>query len=203
MKMNYLYLVDNIAYYKSYKNNNIFKIKLSKKEIKLGKISDINLFYDTFNTFLIQNHLINILYNEKISIIINETYNNSDKYLLEEILNKINFNQIYFINVSNILDLKKYNYLEINNDYILMYYKNNLKQKRYRLIPNNFFNTKEELLKYLNNYFPSKDTLLYGNNTSIEEILNKLEEFNNKNNYYILEKPSSYLVNQMFNLKTL
>ena len=60
MKMNYLYLVDNIAFYKSYKNNNIFKIKLSKKEIKLGKISDINLFYDTFNTFLIQKHLINI-----------------------------------------------------------------------------------------------------------------------------------------------
>jgi hypothetical protein len=202
MKMNYLYLVDNIAFYKSYKNNNIFKIKLSKKEIKLGKISDINLFYDTFNTFLIQKHLINILYNEKITLIINETYTNSDKYLLEEILNKINFNQVYFINVSNILDLKNYNYLEINNDYLLMYYKNNLKKKKYRLIPSNFFNSNEELFNYINNNFPSKDTLLYGNNTSIEDILNELDKFNNKINYYILEKPSSYLVNQMFNLKT-
>jgi hypothetical protein len=202
MKMNYLYLVDNIAFYKSYKNNNIFKIKLSKKEIKLGKISDINLFYDTFNTFLIQKHLINILYNEKITLIINETYTNSDKYLLEEILNKINFNQVYFINVSNILDLKKYNYLEINNDYLLMYYKNNLKKKKYRLIPSNFFNSNEELFNYINNNFPSKDTLLYGNNTSIEDILKELDKFNNKINYYILEKPSSYLVNQMFNLKT-
>jgi hypothetical protein len=202
MKMNYLYLVDNIAFYKSYKNNNIFKIKLSKKEIKLGKISDINLFYNTFNTFLIQKHLINILYNEKITLIINETYTNSDKYLLEEILNKINFNQVYFINVSKILDLKNYNYLEINNDYLLMYYKNNLKKKKYRLIPSNFFNSNEELFNYINNNFPSKDTLLYGNNTSIEDILKELDKFNNKINYYILEKPSSYLVNQMFNLKT-
>ena len=60
MKINVLYLIDNICYFISRKTNQLYKITYQKGVLKNGKIAKVNQFIKETKDKLVKNKLINI-----------------------------------------------------------------------------------------------------------------------------------------------
>ena len=202
MKTNYLYIVDNYVYYKCRKDETLYKIKFPKSTFKYGKIANIKYFYETLNDYLLEHHLINFFLSEKLICLINNSYTEADKDLLKETLEKMNYNKIKFIREANLLDLHKNAFISLNNDYLLIYYLNKFQQKCYRLIPLNYLNDSVDILNYVNKLIFKQKVYIYGENKNVDDMFEKWDK-NKILQLYIIENANTYILNKMFNLKTL
>ncbi len=192
--MNYLYLVDNICYYKANKNN-IYTVKYDDNVLLRGKVNNEKEFYKETYLFLKKNNLINIFLSQKVTVVTNPLYTDLDKKNLKEILEKLNYTNIYFISINELLDLKETNYIEYNQEYIFLYYLNEFNQFSYKYIPNNFFPTLSEQFKFIGNTLNINNNKTYTYGQIINsKYLDKIEKYLNKKIYY-LENAGIYLLN--------
>lgn len=194
MKKNILYLFDNNISYYNYKKDAIIIDKIPKKIIIDGKIADYKKFNFYFSKYLNKHKLINSLFMEKIKIIINDTYTVVDKYILTEILEKNNFKTIEYLNEKNILNISKNAYLNLNEEYGLLYYKNIYNKIEMKFIKNNFFLTEKEFWLYIKKHIKNKNLYIYGNK---KELIP-----NSKIEYYIFQNPIIFLLDNISNLKS-
>ncbi len=194
MKKNILYLFDNNISYYNYKKDAITIDKIPKKIIIDGKIADYKKFNFYFSKYLNKHKLINSLFMEKIKIIINDTYTAVDKYILTEILEKNNFKTIEYLNEKNILNISRNAYLNLNEEYGLLYYKNIYNKIEMKFIKNNFFLTEKEFWLYIKKHIKNKNLYIYGNK---KELIP-----NSKIEYYIFQNPIIFLLDNISNLKS-
>lgn len=188
---NTLYLTDNVCFYKREKNKKIYKLFYTDQVLKYGKVADESLFVKQTNKLLTQKKLINIFVNQNLTVIINDTCTKIDKEILKNNLEKLNFRNIVFKTESSILDLDKNNYISVNKEYIILYYKNEYLQKIHKLIPADFFKEYKQLINYLNNELSNKKRVyLYGNGD-----VNKMYNFfQGSQEVYQAESPETYIL---------
>lgn len=188
---NTLYLTDNVCFYKREKNKKIYKLFYTDQVLKYGKVADESLFVKQTNKLLTQKKLINIFVNQNLTVIINDTCTKIDKEILKNNLEKLNFRNIVFKTESSILDLDKNNYISVNKEYIIFYYKNEYLQKIHKLIPADFFKEYKQLINYLNNELSNKKRVyLYGNGD-----VNKMYNFfQGSQEVYQAESPETYIL---------
>ncbi len=193
MKKNILYISENKLYYYSYKYNKIFECLIRSDVINESKISKPKIFFGIFNNFLKKNKLLTSIFTEKIDVIIEENFKDSDKNILDEILLKLNFKNIRYISTKSILKIKK-NILYINNnkDYSVIYYKDKFdKEKTFVINKKIFVNSSFE--DYINkNYRNYKTIYNFG-----EKELEELKDFD----LYIYQNSPYFIIENYYNLQ--
>lgn len=194
--MNILYLDDYINYY-SKKNSQIIKVIPYKNSIRNGVIIDKVKFIKRFNKLLIDNHIKNSLLSDSITVIINNYYTEEDKYVLKEILNEMNYKNVYFTSENKYLNIKKdIIYINCNYTYFYILHLNYLGNLEINLYKNDDLNKK--ILKYIIKNLKPNTIILYGKNTfEIKEILDD----NDIDNYYYFEENDNLIINIMLNEK--
>ena len=89
------------------------------------KIINTKLFYKEIENICKELNINNHFLSDNISIIIDNTYNESDKYIIKSIFKDLSFNKINFINVSHILNIKKDELIiNIHEKYLKIYFNN-------------------------------------------------------------------------------
>lgn len=167
---NILYLDDYINFYIK-KLNKLEVIKPYKNTLDNGKIIDRNKFIKIFKKIKEIYKLNNFIFNEKIIIIINKTYNKEDKILLQQIMEELEYKNITFINELELIKIgKKSLFINFNYTYFYIYY-----MDEYGLI--NIINLK--------------------NNMIIKKVLNHIINLLNKNTIIITGKNYKELVNML------
>ena len=187
MKLNNtIYLTDNTIYKKNKKRNNIIKYKINKNIILYGKVYNIEKFTKVYSMLLSENKLNNNLFGDTIKIIINPTYTPADIFFLKTIFEKFNYRKIVFEQETKKYKLNQSNaYLNIFDNYLLLSYIDEYKKTKSFLIPNNYFNTLNDTLKYIKNKIANKDLYLIGKGEILTEIFNSFEKkYQNKTYIY-------------------
>ena len=113
--MNILYLDDYINLYID-KKKQIYIIKPYKDTLRYGVIINKNKFINKMKKELLNIGLINNIFKNNITIIINNFYKDIDKEIIKEVLEELNFKAISFVQESKILNNCKKNIL-INCNY--------------------------------------------------------------------------------------
>ena len=187
MKLNNtIYLTDDTIYVKNKKRNNIIKYKINKNIILYGKVYNIEKFTNVYSMLLSENKLNNNLFGDTIKIIINPTYTPADIFFLKTIFEKFNYRKIVFEQETKKYKLNQSNaYLNIFDNYLLLSYIDEYKKTKSFLIPNNYFNTLNDTLKYIKNKIANKDLYLIGKGEILTEIFNSFEKkYQNKTYIY-------------------
>lgn len=187
MKLNNtIYLTDDTIYVKNKKRNNIIKYKINKNIILYGKVYNIEKFTKVYSMLLSENKLNNNLFGDTIKIIINPTYTPADIFFLKTIFEKFNYRKIVFEQETKKYKLNQRNaYLNIFDNYLLLSYIDEYKKTKSFLIPNNYFNTLNDTLKYIKNKIANKDLYLIGKGEILTEIFNSFEKkYQNKTYIY-------------------
>ena len=187
MKLNNtIYLTDDTIYVKNKKRNNIIKYKINKNIILYGKVYNIEKFTKVYSMLLSENKLNNNLFGDTIKIIINPTYTQADIFFLKTIFEKFNYRKIIFEQETKKYKLNQSNaYLNIFDNYLLLSYIDEYKKTKSFLIPNNYFNTLNDTLKYIKNKIANKDLYLIGKGEILTEIFNSFEKkYQNKTYIY-------------------
>ena len=187
MKLNNtIYLTDDTIYVKNKKRNNIIKYKINKNIILYGKVYNIEKFTKVYSMLLSENKLNNNLFGDTIKIIINPTYTPADIFFLKTIFEKFNYRKIVLEQETKKYKLNQSNaYLNIFDNYLLLSYIDEYKKTKSFLIPNNYFNTLNDTLKYIKNKIANKDLYLIGKGEILTEIFNSFEKkYQNKTYIY-------------------
>lgn len=193
MKSNYLYIVDNYLFYYHQKESKIYRLKIKSGVLKDGKIVNPKSFKSELSNVMGKAKLLHLIMPEKITIINNDSYEEIDKELLSTSFEELNFKVIKFIKESKLLDLKKANYISVNNDYVVAYYYGLNKQSCYKLVPTDFFQSEYDLYTYLKDLFNENPVYLYG----IAEIdVDKISSILNKKTY-IIESPNTFIIKKL------
>lgn len=192
-KRSILYINDNYIYY--YQNKKIYSKRFPENTLNKGKIININYFYNKFNDFLNSNNLLSHLFTIKLNIIINPTYSKAEKTILINILEKNNIKVNNIINEINYFDLQNNNYLNINEDYLILYFKNKKNKNDYLFINKCLIDL---IIKFLES-MPKKQLILYGNNKDIDYYQNILEKALSVK-VYIIKNYEENLFNNISNL---
>lgn len=192
-KRSILYINDNYIYY--YQNKKIYSKRFPENTLNKGKIININYFYNKFNDFLNSNNLLSHLFTIKLNIIINPTYSKAEKTILINILEKNNIKVNNIINEINYFDLQNNNYLNINEDYPILYFKNKKNKNDYLFINKCLIDL---IIKFLES-MPKKQLILYGNNKDIDYYQNILEKALSVK-VYIIKNYEENLFNNISNL---
>ena len=189
--MNYLYIVDNCCYYVT-KNRQFYKFTFTSSIFKNGRIDKTKAFYKELYHFLQKNKLINILFNKKITVIINPLYNQIDKEMIKEQLEKMNYYSIDINYSMDILNTKTINYLEINRESIFIYFMNKYGEFRYQYIPLDFFQSVKLLTDYIVSILNTnnKPTYVLGENIDNKIILSIEKKYSQK--LFVYENPHLY-----------
>ena len=121
-----IFLVDdNIVLYKE----KLIKEKLKKNLINNGKITKTQEFYKNLESILKKHKLNKGIINNNITVLVDPTYTQADTQIISNILDKLSFNKITFINILTLLNIKKNNiWLIVNKNYMYLIhinYKNN------------------------------------------------------------------------------
>lgn len=183
---NLIYLTDEAIYLKNKKQKNIIKFKITKGIIKYGKVYHVDKFLKSYSKLLNDFHLNNNLFGDTIKVIINSTYTPADIFFLKTIFEKFNYRKIVFEQETKKYKLNQSNaYLNIFDNYLLLSYIDEYKKTKSFLIPNNYFNTLNDTLKYIKNKIANKDLYLIGKGEILTEIFNSFEKkYQNKTYIY-------------------
>ena len=128
--------------------------------------------------------IIKLLTGQKAVIIYEAHLKYIDKKIIIDTFDQCGFKDIKIISTKELLDKNKY-YIEINNNYIITYYKN-----KYEFIKNNNYIDLEKIMQLITENL-CEDFLLIGINKDINEIA-KIN-----NNMYYLEDSETYFINKI------
>lgn len=177
------YLVDNYIYLYDLKNNDLNKYKFNNL-IYEGRIIKPNNLVKKINEILKEKKIIKLLTGQKAVIIYEIHLKYIDKKIIIDTFDQCGFKDIKIISTKELLDKNKY-YIEINNNYIITYYKN-----KYEFIKNNNYIDLEKIMQLITENL-CEDFLLIGINKDINEIA-KIN-----NNMYYLEDSETYFINKI------
>lgn len=184
--MNILYLVDNKIMYYSKVLDTIIVKELSVNVLRYGRINDSKEFYKKFSLLLDQNNLLKLFSTLKVLVIVDFTYTKVDKDIIKNVLSKINFSVINFIDEIKILEVGNKVYINSNNEYAKIYYKEN------GVVTCNFITNKVNSNNNLVSLFVNgmnKDVYLYGNRCILDT------------DYYEIQGEQEYLIKLLINGK--
>ena len=177
------YLVDNYLYLYELKNNDLNKYKFNNL-IYEGRIIKPNNLIKKINEILKGKKVIKLLTGQNAIVIYEPHLKYIDKKIIIDTFDQCGFKDIKLITTKELLEKNKY-YIEINNTYILTYFKN-----KYEMIKLNTYLNLEEIITIIVDNIKS-DILLIGVNNNIDKIVN-----HNKRLYY-LEDRDLYFVNKV------
>ncbi len=187
--MDILYLDDYINLY-SKKHHKIIKIIPYKNTLKNGHIIDKEKFIKKMSKFLDEYQINKNIFNNTISIIINNSYSLIDKEVLKEVFELLYYKKINFIQEVNYLDIDKNKlFINYNNSYFYLYSINKNGNIQINIYDNN----------EINNFLISKIIKLYNKNKvyvfgkNYLKIIKILDE--NKINYYYFEDSENLFIN--------
>lgn len=191
---NYIYLLDNK------------KIKIYEKKfnnIKHDKIINEQSFYFEFNQFIHNSKIRIPIFGYKLKIIVNDNMDCIQREKYKEVFEDY-FQKIEFINITEILALSKdIAAINVNKDYLDFYYlKNgeNILIRGDKLLFNN--NDLKLISHFINTIFNPKKIILFGNNSVIPKLTNKInKELNTTCTFQ--EKYTTYILNEYMNRNTL
>lgn len=169
----YIYLTDKYIYIK------IKEIKKypSNNSIKNNKINSNKDFNYIFLKILKENNINNNIFGDNINIIVNFNYTEFDKEIIKQYFIKYNFKTI------NIIEIKLNNMLEINNNYINYYGKNNL---NIQIIDNKL------LYFLLKNYINNEIIYVFGDKEKNDYLIKIENKLNNK--IYLMNNQEEYIM---------
>lgn len=177
---NILYLDDYINFYVK-KLDKIINIKPYKKTLYNGKIIDRKKFIKNFQKIKDEYKLNNFIFNEKITLIINSTYNKEDKIIFQEIMEELEYKNITFINELEFIKIdKKSIFINFNYSYFYLYYLNEFGNIKLKVYQNDLINKK--LLIHIIELINKKQLIITGKN--YKELINILKKTNYKYFYY-------------------
>ena len=187
--MDILYLDDYINLY-SKKHHKIIKIIPYKNTLKNGHIIDKEKFIKKMSKFLDEYQINKNIFNNTISIIINNSYSLIDKEVLKEVFELLYYKKINFIQEVNYLDIDKNKlFINYNNSYFYLYSINKNGNIQINIYDNN----------EINNFLISKIIKLYNKNKvyvfgkNYLKIIKILDE--NKINYSYFEDSENLFIN--------
>lgn len=193
--MNILYLDDYINLYID-KKKQIYIIKPYKDTLRYGVIINKNKFINKMKKELLNIGLINNIFKNNITIIINNFYKDIDKEIIKEVLEELNFKAISFVQESKILNNCKKNILiNCNYSYFYVLYTDFLGNLKINVYNNDLIN--KELIVNIFNFFSKKEIYLYGKN--VQEFTNILDSKNK--DYFIYEGKDNLIIKKIINDK--
>jgi len=191
-----MYIVDDFIII--WNNNEIYKEKLSKKAIYLGKIYNEYIFFEDIKNIF--NKINKSIFNANLTILLNPSYTQFEIHNLKSVLEKLSVNKINFINITKLFDIKQNSiYLLINNKYIYIIRYNYKHKIESTFIDYKMFNyNKERLANYVKTIIKSKKLILVGYNKELAEIANTIEQITNNKTYYVTDS-NSFIINKIKN----
>ncbi len=164
-------------------NDCVDKYKVINSQIFIKKIKNI------LDELKINQHLLT----DNVDIIIDKTYNQIDKDILERTFKDLSFNKIKFLNITDkLLTCNTDAMVSVHQKALKIFYLNEV------IYIDIYFNKYKEiieiLLKELNTKYNIKTIKLYGDNKIIDEIL-KLYEKNKKVQLYKFSYPNQIPIN--------
>jgi len=174
------YLVDNYLYIYELKNKDLSKYKFNNL-IYDGRIIKPNNLIKKINEILKKKKIIKLLTVQNAIIIYEPHLKYIDKKIIIDTFEQCGFKSIKLISTKELIDKNNY-YIEINNNYIITYFKN-----KYEMIKINNYINLETIIKMIINKI-NRDILLTGINNNLRELsyLNeKLYYIENSNSYFI------------------
>ncbi len=163
----YLYLDDNINLY-SKKNGKIYIVVPYKDTLKDGRIVNKEKFIKKFSELIKDLKINNNIFNNSISVIINNNITLEDKEIIKDTLEILNYKKIKFI--------REINYLALNKDKLFISY-------NYSYF---YF--------YSINYRGNTEMLVYDNNRINKELIVKIIKLLNKKKIYVFGKNYNELI---------
>jgi hypothetical protein len=171
-------------------------IILNNKEIKQYKINSVDN-YRIINKDNFINEMTNIFKKQKINqtiitndidIIVDNTYSEIDEEVLLNIFKELSFNNINYIEITEIFNIKKDEIIiDISTNNIKIYYLNEvIEQKVYFYKYNQYINL---LLKNILELKQIKTIKLFGNRCNDKKIIKTIEKITNAE-VYIYSQPS-------------
>jgi len=180
-----MYIVDNsVILWSNYEM--IFKSSF-KKAVLNGKISRPTDFTKSLEKLIKKHKLNSGLFNNNLIVLVEPNYTEANIETLKNCLDKLSFNKVKIINITNICRLKKNTiWLLTNESYMYIIYLDYKSKAQnifvdYRLFNNNLLT----LIKHLSTIFKKKRIILLGNNSKIEELASTIEQITNNKTYYI------------------
>lgn len=174
-----IYIVDNIL-------NIIYKGKVISKTFKdsvsKGYVINRELFIRDFSLILKKEKIKSKLLSDKIIIVNNAFYRNSDLFMLEHIFNELGYVKIQFWDIRELLK-KDYNYIEINNTYMVLY----LEKAIY--LDLDYFKDIPKIIDYFKDYL-SKDIIVFGGYKYLLDLVKN-------RNFYYFENYKSYITDSL------
>ena len=98
-------IYNNKLYLYDYKKNKVDIINFDEKCLKDNKIFDLNSFSNNIKTNNVIKKISNKLIGEKIEFVIWNNYSEVDKRILLEVFNDLNFSQVEFKNIKELLNI--------------------------------------------------------------------------------------------------
>ncbi len=188
---NILYLDDYINLYVK-KENKIIIFKPYKKTLWEGKIIDREKFMKIYLKLLESNHLKNNILASRISVIINPSYKEEDKKLLQSILEDLNYKKITFLEEINYLKIgNKCIYCHFANTYFYFYYKDNLGKLKMKIYENDEIN--KELISEIIKLIGKNNIFIYGKNYQELALICEKNDYE----YYYFEDASNFIITQI------
>lgn len=194
IKRNLLYLVDNKCYFFSEKKDTLFSFAYKKEIIKNGIINNEEQFIKETTKFLKDNRLLNSILGLSINLIVNPIYEEKDLLFTKNVLERIMINKVEITKYFDCLDLDIANYLEINNEYLLLFYQDQYHNKSYKYIPIDFFINQNKINEYIKDLLShsNKSIYVYGQNCNLKSI-NALEKVCG-NRVYLIENSEAFIL---------
>lgn len=192
---NILYLTDDTIYLKNKKIDNIIKYKINDGIVNNGKVININKFINTYEKLINTNRINNSLFGETIKVIVPNIYSNADILVLKNILETFNYRKIFIDLESKYYKLNNDNaYINIQNNYMLLYYLDEYKKMNVKNIPSNFFSNMKDTMNYISKLVNNKDLYLIGKGELFQDFFNKFESIY-KIKTYMFTDNELYLIN--------
>lgn len=192
-----LYLDDYINFYDK-NTNEIIKIIPYKDTLRYGIIIDRNKFIKKMIKELNKLKYKNSLFNNEIDVIISNYYTNEDKLIIKDVLDELNYKNVFFIQEEKYLNINKNNvYINCNYSYFYLLYTNYYGNTVVNLYKNDLIN--KSIFINIIDQFKDKNIFLYGKNASeFESILKKYDI-----NYYIYEEKDNLIIKYLLNVNML
>ena len=192
---NILYLTDSYLYLNNKKYPDTIKYKITKGIVINGKIANVNKFNKCYEKLLNEYKLSNSIIGDTIKIIINPTYTMTDITLLKSIFDNFNYRCIDIVNETKYYKLNQANaYLNVYDTYMILTYIDEYKKTNSILIPDNLFDSLDEVMDYINKKINNKELYLIGKGERIEDIFNNFEDKYNIKTYMFTDN-EYYLIN--------
>ncbi|MEG1150327.1 MAG: hypothetical protein RSE17_03460 [Bacilli bacterium] len=194
---NILYMCDNLISLYNTKQNKILTYKLTSDILKNGKIANINSFIDKYKVFLKEKNLNNNILGESINIIINPSLTKCDKDILINIFKNLNYRTVLLTNEIKLYKLNSTSaFINMNEEYTILTYINEFKEKISFLIENNLL-TESQFLDLVITKINNKEVFIFGLSSSISSFITSLETKNN-NVIYEYSNKETFLIDSIY-----